>query len=134
MAHIPNYQGVEKWEQSDVRSGTTGEAIAKQRFCVKLSAGTLIKTTADTDTAAGLSWDSYDSGTKGAQYIQRGRLRFIATGNVAVDDPLCPDNATPGNLRVAVSGDRVVGKALTAAETGEYCFGEFDFISTPILA
>jgi hypothetical protein len=134
MAHITTFQGVEKFvNQADVRSAMAGEAIAKRRFCVKLSSGELIKTTADTDIAVGLSWDSYADGVH-AQYIIRGDLQFIATGNIAVGDPLCPDNATPGNMRTAVSGDRVFGYAIDVAETGEYCYGRFDFINHHLLA
>ena len=133
MAHITTFQGVEKFVNSDIRSGVTSEAIAKRRFCVKESAGYLVKCTADTDIALGLAYDSYASGDQ-AQYIVRGDLQFVATGSIAKGDPLCPYNATPGNMRTAISGDRVFGYAIDVAETGEYCYGRFDFINHALLA
>lgn len=124
----------EMFEVEDVRTGLTGEAIAFARACVHESSAELVKTTADTDLALGLAYDSYADAVRDAQYITRGHLRFVATGNVAISDPLCPDNGTAGNIRKAISGDRVVGYATTSAATGEYCYGNFDFISSHLLA
>lgn len=124
----------ENFETINVRTGLTGEAIAFARACLTVSSGELVKTTADTDLAVGLAYDEYADAVKDAQYIERGHLRFVATGNVAVADPLCPDDGTAGNVRTAVSGDRVIGYATTSAATGEFCFGNFDFISSHLLA
>ena len=133
MASITKKQGRENWVNPDIRTATTGEAIAFKRACVKLSGATIIKTTADTDVAVGLTRDSYASGDQG-EYVIRGRLLFIATGAVAVGDPLCPDQATPGNMRTAVSGDLAFGRAVDVAATGEYAVGEFDFANPHLLA
>lgn len=124
----------ENYDLADVKTALTGEAIAFSRACVIVSSGELVKTTADTDVACGLSYDSYADEIRDAQYIQRGHLRFVATGDIAVDDPLCPDDGTAGNIRKAISGDRVVGYATATAATTEYCYGNFDFISSHLLA
>ena len=124
----------EMFELEDVRTGLTGEAIAFARACVYETGGELKKTTADTDLALGLAYDEYADATRDAQYITRGHLRFVATGDIAISDPLCPDDGTAGNIRTAVSGDRVIGYATTTAATTEYCYGNFDFISSHLLA
>ncbi len=123
----------EKWENHDKRTKTTGEAIAFARACVKLSSGNIIKCTADTDVAQGLTADSYDSSVQG-EYIEEGHLRFVAGGTIAVDDPLCPDDGTAGRIRTAVSGDRVCGYATETATVGEFGYGDFNFRSSHLLA
>lgn len=133
MASIGHYQGNEQFENCNIGSGISSEAIAQKRMCVTFSAGKIVKTTADTQVAVGLTDDSYASGDQ-VQYIKRGRLMFLLTGAAAVGDPLCPDNATPGYMRVALSGDRVCGTCFEAGATGEWCVGEFDFVNTFLLA
>ena len=123
----------ENWDNQDVRTATTGEAIAFERACVIVASAELIKTTADTDVAVGLSSDSYASGDQG-EYIQRGHLRFVAGGTIAVGDPLCPDDGTAGRIRTAVSGDLVVGRATATAAAAEFGYGNFDFVSPHLLA
>ncbi|MCP4410724.1 MAG: DUF2190 family protein [Gammaproteobacteria bacterium] len=98
-----------------------------------MSSATLIKTTADTDVAKGLSADSYASGDQG-EYIEEGHLRFVAGGTIAVGDPLCPDDGTAGRIRTAVSGDRVVGYATETAAVTEFGYGDFNFRSSHLLA
>ncbi len=127
------YYHNEKFQNTDLATKNTGEAIAFERACVKLSSGAIVKTTADTDVAVGLTYDSYASGDQ-AQFIQEGHLRFVAGGTVAVGDPLCPDNGTAGRVRVAVSGDRVVGYATETAAVGEFGYGNFNFRSSHLLA
>jgi len=123
----------ERFEIHDIRTALAGEAIATARMCCVLSSGELVKTTADTDVACGLALESYADADQ-AQYITRGKLRFIAGGTIAVGDPLCPDQTTAGEIRTAVSGDRVVGYALTTGTNAEYAMGNFDFLSTHLLA
>jgi len=133
MASISKKQGRENWVNSDIRTALAGEAIAFKRACVKLSSGEIIKCTADTDVAVGLTRDSYADGDQG-EYVIRGRLLFVATGDVAVGDPLCPDDGTSGNMRTAVSGDLAFGRAVDAAATGEFAVGEFDFANPHLIA
>ncbi len=123
----------ENWDPQDVRTKTTGEAIAFARACVKISSGNIIKCTADTDVALGLGADSYASGDQG-EYLQSGHLRFVAGGTIAVGDPLCPDDGTAGRIRTAVSGDRVVGYATETAAAAEFGYGNFNFVSAHLLA
>ena len=133
MASITKYQGREIYQEYDLRTAEAGEDIAKDRQIVKFeSRNVVIKCTADTDVACGLIEESCADGAQ-CQFITRGRLRFIATGDVAIGDPLCPDDGTAGNMRTAVSGDRYFGVAVEAAATGEYAFGEFDFSTGGIL-
>lgn len=123
----------EVWTNENIRTATAGEAIAFPRACVKLSAEkTIVKTTAAADAACGLAYDSYASGEQ-AQYFQRGKLRFVAGGTVALNDPLTPDNGTAGRVRTATSAEKVIGRALTAADAGEFAIGEFDFVSNVVL-
>lgn len=123
----------EIWKGDDLRTATTGEAIGFPRACVKLSAEkTIVKTTAATDAACGLAYDSYASGDQ-AQYFQRGKLRFIAGGTIALNDPLTPDDGTAGRVRTATSAEKVIGRALTAASAGEFAIGEFDFVANVVL-
>lgn len=125
------YQG-ELWYPQDVRTATAGEAIAFKGACVKLSAEkTIVKTTAAADVACGLVIDSYESG-KQAEYVQRGKLRFVAGGTIVVNDPLCPDNGTAGRVRKATTAEKVIGRALTGASVGEFAIGEFDFATSNI--
>ena len=128
----------EVWKTDDVRTADTGEAIAFNRACVKLSASkTIVKTTADTDTAVGLLHVTMDTPASGdqAEYIIKGDLRAIAGGAVAINDPLCPDDGTAGRVRTAVSGDRVIGYALEAASSaGDFFLGRFDFGNNTLLA
>ncbi len=123
----------EVWTTQDIRTKNAGEAIAFARACVVLSSGNIVKTTADTDVAVGLTVDSYASGDQ-AQFIQEGHLRFVAGGTIAVGDPLCPDDGTAGRVRTAVSGDRVVGYATETAAAAEFGYGDFNFRSSHLLA
>jgi hypothetical protein len=123
----------ERFTTDDIYTALAGEAIATARMCCVLSSGELVKTTADTDEACGLALENYADGDQ-AQYVIRGKLRFIAGGTIAVGDPLCPDDGTAGEIRTAISGDRVIGKALTTGADGEYATGMFDFIATHLLA
>ena len=125
------YHG-ENFTHQDIRTGLAGEAIAFARACVKLSSGEIIKCTADTDAAVGLSFEDYADEDQ-VEYIQRGRLRYVAGGTIAVGDPLCPDHGTAGRVRKAASGDRVVGTAVTTGTAGEYAIGDFDFIANTVV-
>jgi len=126
----------ERWFTENVQTATTGEAIGFKGACVKLSASrTIVKTTADTDVACGLSKDSYSSGDKDAEYLEKGDLRFVAGGAISINDPLCPDDGTAGRVRTAVSGDRVIGFAKEEASgAGVFCLGKFDFVNSYLLA
>lgn len=127
------YYHNEKFRNADLITKTAGEAIAFSRAAVVLSSGEVVKCTADTDAAQGLTYDSYADGDQ-AQIIQEGHLRFVAGGTIAVDDPLCPDDGTAGRIRTAVSGDRVVGYATETAAAGEFGYGNFNFRSSHLLA
>ena len=123
----------ERWDTQDVFTATAGEAIAFARACVKFeSEGVVIKTVADTDVAVGLSADIY-ADEEQCEYLQRGRLDFIAGGTIAVGDQLCPDDGTAGRIRTAIAGDLVVGTATVAASVGEKCTGDFDFVAATVL-
>jgi hypothetical protein len=129
---ITKYQGREIYDTKDIRTATTGEAIATARFCVKLSSGTIIKTTGPTDSAVGLAVDDYASGDQG-QYITKGRLRFVAGGTIAEGNQLTPDNGTAGRVRAATTAEKVIGTAIDSASVGEFCFGEFDFAHSVVV-
>ena len=123
----------ENFNYQDVRTGLSGEAIGFERACLKLSSGELVKTTADTDVAVGLSYEDYADEDANTEYIQRGRLRYVAGGTIAVGDPLCPDNGTAGRIRKAVAADRVVGTAVTTGTAGEFAMGDFDFVANTVV-
>jgi len=122
----------ENFTHQDIRTGVAGEAIAFERACVKLSSGEIVKCTADTDVAVGLTFEDYADGDQ-VEYIQKGRLRYVAGGTIAVGDPLCPDNGTAGRIRKAVAADRVVGTAITTGTAGEFAIGDFDFIANTVV-
>jgi hypothetical protein len=123
---------------NDIWTATAGEAIAFDRACVVLSASrTVVKTTADTDLAAGLMKIDGSAPSSGDQveYIERGHLHFIAGGAISQNDPLCPDDGTAGRVRTAVSGDMVIGYALEdASGAGVRGLGKFDFANPHLLA
>lgn len=124
----------ERWETSDIRTATTAESIAFPRAAVKYSAEhTIVKCTAPTDAAVGLTVDSYDDASQ-AEFLQRGKLRAISGGAIAIGDPLTIDNGTAGRVRTAVAAEKVVGTAVTATTgAAEYFFGEFDFVASTVL-
>jgi len=124
----------ETFSTLDVRTATTGEAIAFDRAAVKYSTEhIIIKCTAATDAAVGLSKDSYASGVQ-AEFIQRGKLRAVSGGAINIGDPLTIDNGTAGRIRVAIAAEKVVGTAVTATVgAAEYFIGEFDFVSNVVL-
>lgn len=123
------FQGEEKYINSDMRGAKAGAAIGFRK-CVKYDSNKdeIIHTTAADDIPAGIAENAFESG-QDAQFIMQGDLLFIATGTIAFNDPICPDNAVAGNMRKAVSGETVVGRAITTAGDGEYCLGSFNFIN-----
>jgi len=123
----------ENFDYQDVRTGLSGEAIGFERACVKLSSGELVKTTADTDAAVGLAYEDYADADANTEYIQKGRLRYVAGGTIAEGEQLCPDHGTAGRIRKAASGDRVVGTAVTSGTAGEFAIGDFDFIANTLV-
>lgn len=126
------YHG-EIFTHQDIKTGLSGEAIAFERACLKLSSGELVKTTADTDAAVGLAYEDYADADANTEYIQKGRLRYVAGGTIAEGESLCPDHTTAGRVRKAASADRVIGTAVTSATSGELAIGDFDFIANTVL-